>query len=115
VRALVYVPSSFHNPDRLHSILDPWKIIQINTPHKHDLLDDYAREKNITLFIKKPNFKLYGNHAPAMRDDRLLGLSELAIVFQEDGDHTAKRLANKAMARNLACHVIYLGDQLALL
>ena len=115
MKTLVYLPKGYTDSERLHRTLGLWPISQIISQQPHPLLEAYAEPHSIPLFTKKPNFKLFGRHAPSLRDERILSMAELVVVFQEVGDPGAQYFIRNAGRLNLTCHAVHLGEQTGLL
>lgn len=112
MKALIYLPNGFYDAPKLEASISFWPIKILLLPAPNPLLEEFAARHNLITKTKKPNWKLYGRHAPMMRDERLMEWADLVIVFIRQGDATGNAWLSRAGAMNKTAHAIYLDPPL---
>lgn len=70
------------------------------------LVQMYAKEKNISVKSFQANWKLYGNNADKMRDKEMIDFADELVVFEDDENERMNFLKSLAVEKGIEVHIL---------
>ncbi len=70
------------------------------------LVQMYAKEKNISVKSFQANWKLYGNNADKMRDKEMIDFADELVVFEDDENERIDFLKSLAVEKGIEFHIL---------